>query len=209
MVNGIWCEDPITLKQTFFDYYKNIFSELTANRPPFSNVHIQTLSKMEANSLEVAFSEEEVWGAVKLCGNSKAPGPDGFNFNFIKLFWGTIKDDLMKAINWFHSLSSISKGCNPSFVTLIPKCSDPIGLRDYRPISLIGCYYKIIAKFLAERCKRIIGKVIGDAQNAFIKGRYILDGVLNANETVDFIKKNRRKCLSFKADFEKVFDSVN
>nr|GEY09661.1 transposon TX1 [Tanacetum cinerariifolium] len=71
-----------------------------------------------------------------------------------------------------------------SFVTIIPKVTNPIGLGDFRPISLIGCYYKIIAKVLAERIKKVVGKVVGDVQNAFIKGRYILDVVLIANEVV-------------------------
>ena len=42
-----------------------------------------------------------------------------------------------------------------------------------------------------------------------MKGRYILDGVLIANETVGCIKKARRKCLLFKVDFEKAYDSLN
>nr|GEW91790.1 reverse transcriptase domain, reverse transcriptase zinc-binding domain protein [Tanacetum cinerariifolium] len=41
-------------------------------------------------------------------------------------------------------------GCNSSFVVLILKSTNHIGLGEYRPISLIGCYYKIIAKLQAE-----------------------------------------------------------
>ncbi|XP_071713612.1 secreted RxLR effector protein 78-like [Rutidosis leptorrhynchoides] len=46
-------------------------------------------------------------------------------------------------------------------------------------------------------------------QGAFLKGRYILDRVLIANETVDFIRTSRGKGFIFKADFEKAFDSLN
>ncbi|GJR76960.1 putative RNA-directed DNA polymerase [Tanacetum coccineum] len=110
---------------------------------------------------------------------------------------------------WFADNTEITKGCNSSFVTIIPKVADSIGLGDFRPISLIGCYYKIIAKLLAERVKRVVGKVVGDVQNAFIKGRYILDGILIANETVDYLKKSKEKGLILKVDFEKAYDSMN
>nr|GEW74581.1 hypothetical protein [Tanacetum cinerariifolium] len=52
-----------------------------------------------------------------------------------------------------------SKGCNASFVTLILKVDNPLGLGDYRPISLIGSYYKVISKLLSERIKKGDGMV--------------------------------------------------
>ncbi|GKC67468.1 reverse transcriptase domain, reverse transcriptase zinc-binding domain protein [Tanacetum coccineum] len=62
---------------------------------------------------------------------------------------------------------------------------------------------------LAERMKRMVGNVVGEAQNAFIKGRFILDGVLIANETMDYLKRKKKKSLLFKVDFEKAYDSIN
>ena len=62
---------------------------------------------------------------------------------------------------------------------------------------------------LAKKVKRVIGNVVGDVQNVFIKGRYILDGILVANETMEFIKKKKEKGLIFKVDFEKAYDSIN
>lgn len=85
----------------------------------------------------------------------------------------------MKAIGWFHDSCDISSGCNASFVTLITKIENPVSLGDFRPISLIGSYYKVVAKVLARRLKRVVGKLVGDVQNAFIEGRYILDGVVD------------------------------
>ena len=114
----------------------------------------------------------------------------------------------MAAVKWFWQKGEFSKGCNASFVTLIPKVDDPLGLGDYRPISLIGSYYKIISKLLAERVKKVIGNVIGEVQNAFIEGRYILDGVLIANETMEFMKKKKQNGIDFKLDFEKAYDSI-
>lgn len=54
-----------------------------------------------------------------------------------------------------------------------------------------------------------MNKLVGEVQNAFIGGRYILDGVLIGNETISFLKKAKRKCLVFKVDFEKAYDCLN
>ncbi|GKC45930.1 transposon TX1 [Tanacetum coccineum] len=139
----------------------------------------------------------------------KAPGPNGFNFKFIKMAWDIIKSYLVCAVQWFWDKMEILKGCNASFITIIPKVTDPICLIDFRPISLIGCYYKIIVKMLAERVKCVVGYVVGEEQNAFIKDRFILDGVLIANETMEYLKKKKEKSLIFKVDFEKAYDSIN
>ncbi|XP_071725720.1 uncharacterized protein [Rutidosis leptorrhynchoides] len=84
-----------------------------------------------------------------------------------------------------------------------------MGLGDYRPISLIGSFYKIIAKVLANRLKKVMPKLVGSEQSAFSKGRIILDSILIANEVIDNLKARKHKSLVFKADFEKAFDSVN
>ncbi|GKC44506.1 putative RNA-directed DNA polymerase [Tanacetum coccineum] len=207
MINGVWCEDPVNIKTKVFNFYKDTFKENAQIRPILNRY--KTISQNQKEELEGVFSEDEVWNAIKGCGSNKAPGPDGFNFGFIKKCWGVIKADLLKALEWFWETCSISKGCNPSFVTLIPKTQNPIGLSDYRPISLIGCFYKILAKILAERIKKVIGGLIGDEQNAFIKGRFILDGSLIANEAFDFLKKKKKRAFLLKIDFEKAYDSVN
>lgn len=51
-------------------------------------------------------------------------------------------------------------------------------------------------------------KLIGDTQSAFLKGRFILDGVLVANEAVEDLRRSKRKGMVFKVDFEKAYDSV-
>jgi len=71
---------------------------------------------------------------------------------------------------------------NATFITLIPM---KLGQLDFRPISLIGSVYKILAKVLANRLQRIVGNLISNSQNAFIGGLHILDSVLIANECLD------------------------
>lgn len=94
-------------------------------------------------------------------------------------------------------------------VVLIPKFDNPQRLNDFRPISLVGSMYKILAKILANRLRLVIGSVISDSQSRFIKGRQILDGILVANEVVDEARKCKNELILFKVDFEKAYDFID
>ncbi|GKU94169.1 hypothetical protein SLEP1_g7697 [Rubroshorea leprosula] len=68
--------------------------------------------------------------------------------------------------------------------------------------------YKILAKPLANRLRKVIEKVIGEQQMAFIRGRQLAEGVVIANEVIDEAKRNKKKSFIFKVDFEKAYDKV-
>ena len=111
------------------------------------------------------------------CGSFKSPGPNGLNFKFIKEFWDVMKIDVLCFLVECHVNGCFPKGSNVSFLTLIPKVWDPQNLNDYIPISLIGYIYKIVAKILARRLKKVMATIIDERQSAFIEGRHLLHNV--------------------------------
>jgi hypothetical protein len=94
-------------------------------------------------------------------------------------------------------------------VSLIPKKSGAVDIKDFRPISLTGGMYKIMSKVLANRLKVVSGKVVSHSQTAFIKGRQILDSVLVANECVDSRIRSETTGIICKLDLEKAYDHVS
>ena len=63
------------------------------------------------------------------------------------------------------------------FFSLIPNKEDVKDLKDFRSTSWVGGLSKVLAKFLANRLRRVVGKVASNFQHAFMKVRKILDVV--------------------------------
>ena len=94
------------------------------------------------------------------CGSSKCPGPDGFNFFFIKSNWEIIDKDVDRAILFFQRSGYFPRGCNVSFITLAPKKANPSELNEFRSISLVSFIYKILSKVLVNRLRKVLPSVI-------------------------------------------------
>lgn len=67
-------------------------------------------SDQDNDMLISSFTEEEIKEAVWLCGSSKSPMPDEFNFRFFKKFWHAIRADLLKMMEEFHINEKLSEG---------------------------------------------------------------------------------------------------
>ena len=112
----------------------------------------------------------------------------------------------MEMFRDFHANETFIKSLKATFLVLIPKKGDA---KDFRPISLLGSLYKILAKVLANRLTKVVGKVVSEAQKAFVEGRQIINASVIANELVDHWQKRKEKGVICKLDIEKAFDSIN
>nr|GEY79223.1 RNA-directed DNA polymerase, eukaryota, reverse transcriptase zinc-binding domain protein [Tanacetum cinerariifolium] len=146
--------------------------------------------------------------AVWECGLNKSSGPDGFSFDFFQKYWKLIDVNVVATVQEFFVTSKFPRGCNSSFIALIPKVQDAKVVKDFRPISLIGSMYKIFAKVLANRLSIVIPNLISEVQSSFVSNRQILDGSSILNEFLSWCKYKNTKAFIFKVNFEKAFDSV-
>ncbi|GKV21745.1 hypothetical protein SLEP1_g31697 [Rubroshorea leprosula] len=204
-----WVEEPSRVKEEAVRYFSQLFQNEQWKRPVLGGIHFNRISAAQREWLERPFSVEEIEEGLQSCDGAKAPGPDGYNFNFIKFAWSTLKEDFVKFLCEFHQHGRLVKGLNSSFLALIPKKANPVHFKEYRPISLIGCLYKLLAKILANRLKLVMTDIISDSKSAFVGGRQLVDSVLILNEVVDEVKQRKQESFIFKADFEKAYDCVD
>jgi len=101
-VGDQWCEEPCTVWGEAKRFFESRFAATKDLGVRLDEVEFKSLTWEDSMSLIRKFSVEEVRDAVWHCEGSKSPGPDGFNFNFIKKSWEFIEGEVMAIMNLFH-----------------------------------------------------------------------------------------------------------
>ena len=192
-----------------FDFYSNLIGE-DSDRSRTINLDSLDIPRYDLEALDTPFSEEEVWNTIKSMPSDKAPGPDGFTGKFYKTCWVVIKGDLMAALQavWGKNFRNLWM-LNSAYITLIPKKTEVDQVKDFRPISLVHRFAKLVTKMLANRLASHLDQMVSPNQSAFIKKRFIQDNFMLVQQTARFLHSQKQPRILLKLDITKAFDSVS
>ena len=200
------------------DYYRTLF----ANHDHVSTVgspadylgptadSFPKLSDREASTTKGKLTVEEMSRFFKKTRNNVSPGTSGFTGDFYKFFWADIKHFVVNSANYSFEIGTLSIQQRLGIITLLPKGSkDKRFLKNWRPLTLLNTFLKLISGCISERIKPYLDKLIHPDQKGFVSGRFIGEAIRSCYDTMDFAKTNNKTGLLLAIDFEKAFDSIS
>lgn len=110
------------------------------------------------NMLNMAYSDVEIYKALKMMGLTKSLGPDSLNARFFQHYWDIVGGDVAFLINEILSSLGIPPKLNHTNVVLVltSKVSKPMKLIEFRPISLCNVIYKLSTKVNINKLKKLL-----------------------------------------------------
>ena len=195
-------------------YYENLYKQADIAdeniRGYLQNITFcKSLDEKDRQLCDKIISKQDLKQVVQNLKKNKAPGLDGLSNEFYQTFWEQLEDLYLNMLQESFEIGILPISLRKAVITLIFKHGEKSVLKNYRPISLTNCDYKILTFVLANRLQKVISKLISDNQSGYIKSRYI---GINARLIMDIIENCEKSntagailCL----DYEKAFDSLN
>ena len=109
----------------------------------------------------------------------------------------------------FYTGTLVMSCLNFGVITLIPKVAGATDIRQFRPITVINVIQRLLTKVCAARLAPVVERLTHPYQFAFLKGRFIHDGILALHEVVHEVKARHLKGVFLKLDFQKAYDRLD
>ncbi|RVW65636.1 Transposon TX1 uncharacterized 149 kDa protein [Vitis vinifera] len=152
-VKGNWLSEDQEIQKGVVRAYQDLLSDPSGWHPGMNSMEFDRIGSEEAARLEEMFYVEKVFLALSELNGDKTPGPNGFPIVFWQFCWDFVKEELMGFFKDFFERRKFVRSLNSTFLDLVPKKGRADDLRDYRPISLVGGLYKLLAKAIDSLLK--------------------------------------------------------
>ena len=210
LINGRLINDPDEILRAQSDFYRTLYTEdssVSFNLVNQSQVVVTQADKLE---LDGDVSLAEFSNALRKLKIDRTPGLDGLPPEFYVAFWDQLGPLYLDMIHQSITDKKLCLSARRGVISLIPKKGrDMQLLKNWRPITLLNADYKILAKTLALRLKKVINYIISNDQTGFLEGRQISTTIRRTMDSITYCEKNGIQAYLISLDYEKCFDKIS
>ena len=116
---------------------------------------------------------------------------------------------MTNTLNYSYEKGKLSISQRSGIVKLVPKKDAELNLiKNWRPLTLLNCDYKMATKAIASYMKTLLPKLISNDQTGFIKDRFIGEIIRSIDSIMKYTAAKRILGLLLILDFEKAFHTL-
>ena len=203
------------LKSEIIDEFNNFFVNVGPNlanniidgKEPFSYYLGATFAKMKEKSLEM----KELNNAFQSLKTNKAPGIDEINSNVIKHLWDELQYPLFYIFDLSFKTGIFPDQLKTAKITPIFKGGDINQLTNYRPISILSCFSKLLERIIYNRLDDYftLNSLLFQNQFGFQRGHSTDEAIVTFCEEIHKAFNRNEYMIGIFVDLSKAFDTVN
>ncbi|KAL3689318.1 hypothetical protein R1sor_015627 [Riccia sorocarpa] len=183
--NGDVLTNHKQILQELEDYYRALYTRgrisqqvIQARTDVLQNLTMR-ISEADDHVLTGIPTPQEVDEVVDGLSPGKSPGFDGITAETLRLCWNFIRADCIDMVQEYWCRGALTEKTRTAVIKLLPKNDQTQLLSNWRPLSLMGLTYKLLAKIMANRVKTLMHKLVDRLQTGFIQGRNIASSLIS------------------------------
>ena len=211
MINGNIKDDSSDIVNGFSDYFAGIAKSLDSkiprtNQSPLVYVSINRMSSFFINSVSSREISQIILGLKNASGNTNE-----IPVRLLKHVHSLLSVPVAKLVNKSFLSGVFPSALKVARVVPIFKSGDSQCVSNYRPISVLPLFSKIIERCMAQRLLAFIRKfnIITPDQFGFLKGKSTTDAFIKLTEYIYSCLNNKQHSRGIFIDLRKAFDTVN
>ena len=208
--DGIEITDPKYIAEEFNYFFNSVGNSLSANLPPSDRDPLSYLERNDHSLFLAPVTDDEISKIILGLKNKKSD-LHSCSVPLLKKISLYISPILSKIINLSFQTGVFPNCLKHACITPIFKDGNKKEVNNYRPISILPTYSKIIEKAILDRLWSFIRRfnLITPQQFGFLKGSSTEKAVLNLTE---YFYRNLNlglHSIAVYVDFKKAFDSID
>ena len=207
--NGDTTFDEDEILVNLSGYYEKLYTSngRSCDTTYLDNLEFPTISLEQKNVLDENFTKDEIKIAIMQIKEKKCPGLDGFPIEFYKKFWNILSPTLHSLYMKCFSDNKMNPSAKEGVIALLDKPNrDLLEIKNWRPLTMLNCDYKIFSKMLANRLQLVLPILINEDQKGFMKGRNTSQNLKELLAVIEYFEDQNIPGYVMSLDFEKAFD---
>ena len=204
--------DPQTIADKLNEYFVNVGPNIARKIPKSNRTYDQYLTGMYENSFFLEpITKYELQNEIINLNPNKSPGHDGVSVKIIQSVTNEISEPLSHIFNLTFINGNIPDNLKKALITPVFKMNENNEFKNYRPISALTCFSKLLEKLMYERLIKFIekNKILTPHQYGFRENRSTELAIIELTNRLTKAIDNGEFTVGIFLDVFKVFDTIN